>query len=680
MSLGVGARLGHYSVTAKLGQGGMGEVWRATDTQLNRDVALKILPEAFATDPDRLARFQREARVLASLNHPGIAAIYGIEEEAGTRALVLELVEGPTLAERISKGPIPIDEALQIAKQLAEALEAAHEAGVIHRDLKPANIKVRDDGTVKVLDFGLAKAPAAAGAGDLNQSPTLTAAATQMGVIMGTAAYMSPEQARGVPVDRRADIWSFGVVLYEMISARSPFTGDSTITLLSSILKDDARPVENLPEGLSTVLRRCLAKDPAERFQTVEELSEALAATIGPTVAGGRSAAPADVPRLVVRPFKSRVGDEELRSFAEGLAEDIIGGMALFSHLSVSAESAEPRRDARFAVEGALRKSGSRVRANIRLLDCESGAHLWAEQFDRDLETEDVFAAQDALTDRIVATLADPSGVLTHSLVAWVKKKPSSHLSAHECVLRTFGYFQQWRQDEHAALRRALEQAVAREPDHVDAGACLSLLYLDEYRYHFNPRPDALARALGEAQRAVELDATSQLANRALAETQYFRRELGVFRSATERVLMLNPRDTSSIGMVALLTAFSGDWERGKSIMTRVMAMNPHHAGWVHFVSCFDHYRQREYGKALEAAEQINMPWYPWSYGCVTICHAQLGHAEAATKHLNDFLALSPRYAKIARRDLAKWFVSAEHVEHTLEGFAKAGLDVEGAR
>ena len=192
----------------------MSQVWQATDTQLNRQVALKILPDAFAADPDRLARFTREAQILASLNHPNIAAIHGIEETEGTRALVLELVEGPTLADRISKGPIPLDEALPIAKQIAEALEAAHEAGVIHRDLKPANIKVRDDGTVKVLDFGLAKALDPTPEGDPSQSPTLTAAATQMGAIMGTAAYMSPEQARGSVVDRRADLWAFGVVLH----------------------------------------------------------------------------------------------------------------------------------------------------------------------------------------------------------------------------------------------------------------------------------------------------------------------------------------------------------------------------------------------------------------------------------------------------------------------------------
>ena len=205
MALQVGSRLGHYDVTALIGEGGMGQVYQATDTKLNRQVALKILPEAFASDPDRLARFQREAQVLASLNHPNIAQIHGIEESDDTRALVLELVEGPTLADRISKGPIPLDEALPIAKQIAEALEAAHEAGVIHRDLKPANVKVKDDGTVKVLDFGLAKAfqPDASDP-NLSDASTVTVAATETGVILGTIGYMSPEQARGKPVDKRA--------------------------------------------------------------------------------------------------------------------------------------------------------------------------------------------------------------------------------------------------------------------------------------------------------------------------------------------------------------------------------------------------------------------------------------------------------------------------------------------
>ena len=230
MALEVGSRLGHYDVTALIGEGGMGQVYQATDTKLNRQVALKILPEAFAADPDRLARFQREAQVLASLNHPNIAAIHGIEEAEDTRALVLELVEGPTLADRISKGPIPVDAALPIAKQITEALEAAHEAGVIHRDLKPANIKVKDDGTVKVLDFGLAKALDPSPEGDPSQSPTLTAAATQMGVIMGTAAYMSPEQTSGAATDKRTDIWSFGVVLFEMLTGRRLFEGKSRCT------------------------------------------------------------------------------------------------------------------------------------------------------------------------------------------------------------------------------------------------------------------------------------------------------------------------------------------------------------------------------------------------------------------------------------------------------------------
>jgi len=278
MAVGIGARLSAYEIIALLGAGGMGEVYRARDTKLNRDVALKILPEAFAIDGDRIARFRREAQVLASFNHPNIAAIYGFEDSGSTHALVLELVEGPTLADRIGKGPIPLDEALPIAKQIAEALEAAHEQGIIHRDLKPANIKVRDDGTVKVLDFGLAKAlePASAISPALTASPTITTPAqmTGVGMILGTAAYMSPEQARGRPADKRSDIWSFGAVLWEMLSGRPAFAGESVSDTLASVLKLDpdwnALP-PSTPSSIRKLIRRCLTKDRNQRLQAIGE-------------------------------------------------------------------------------------------------------------------------------------------------------------------------------------------------------------------------------------------------------------------------------------------------------------------------------------------------------------------------------------------------------------------------
>ncbi len=273
MALEAGTRLGPYEVTAQIGKGGMGEVYRARDTGLDRDVAIKVLPAEFASDPERLARFEREAKVLASLNHPNIAHIHGLERSGDAPALILELVEGPTLQDRIAQGAIPLDEALPIAKQIAEALEAAHEQGIIHRDLKPANIKVTPDSVVKVLDFGLAKAlePEQTEAEAAN-SPTMTAAATKMGVLMGTAAYMSPEQAAGRPADRRADIWAFGVVLWEMLAGQQLFTGESVSHVVASVLKTEpdwnALPTAT-PALLRRLLRRCLEKDRKRRLQHV---------------------------------------------------------------------------------------------------------------------------------------------------------------------------------------------------------------------------------------------------------------------------------------------------------------------------------------------------------------------------------------------------------------------------
>jgi serine/threonine-protein kinase len=270
-----GKKLNHYEITNQIGKGGMGEVYQAKDQTLGRDVAIKVLPDQFAKDADRVARFQREAKVLASLNHPNIAAIYGLEESSGTTFLVLELVEGDTLADRIKAGPVPVEEALKLALQIAEALEAAHEKGVIHRDLKPANIKVTPDGKVKVLDFGLAKAFAGEQAElNLSNSPTLSNAATQQGIILGTAAYMSPEQARGKTVDKRADIWAFGCVLYEMLTGRVAFRGEDVSEILASVIKGDVKLdllATKLHPRVREVIIRCLQKDLNRRYQDIRD-------------------------------------------------------------------------------------------------------------------------------------------------------------------------------------------------------------------------------------------------------------------------------------------------------------------------------------------------------------------------------------------------------------------------
>jgi len=294
MSLEVGRKLAHYEVLEPIGKGGMGEVYRARDGKLGRDVAIKVLPDEFSRDAERLARFKREAKVLASLNHPNIAAIYGLEHSDGIHYLVLELVPGETLAERLARGPIPGDEAIEIATQVAEGLEEAHERGIIHRDLKPANIKLTPDGKVKILDFGLAKAFVDDGpAADDSMSPTITRDATRVGVILGTAAYMSPEQAKGKQLDRRTDIFAFGSVLYEMLSGKKAFRGDGISDVLASVIKDepdwDILP-STTPTSVLRVIRRCMAKNAANRLQHIGDARIEIAeASLEPATVASRS-------------------------------------------------------------------------------------------------------------------------------------------------------------------------------------------------------------------------------------------------------------------------------------------------------------------------------------------------------------------------------------------------------
>jgi serine/threonine protein kinase len=287
LSLEPGTRVGVYEVIALVGAGGMGQVYRARDTKLHRDVALKVLPDSVAADAERLERFNREARILAALDHPNIAHIHGLEEFQGVTALVMEFVDGDDLSQRLEHGPLPFDDALPVAKQIVAALEAAHERGVVHRDLKPANIKIRSDGTVKVLDFGLAKPMEAADVIDVSKSPTIASPAmTRAGVLLGTAAYMAPEQARGRAVDKRADVWAFGCVLFEMLTGSRAFPGTDPSETIAAVLKDesDYRLLNGkCPASVTLVVRRCLQRDPRLRIRDIGDVGLALDGAFAPS-------------------------------------------------------------------------------------------------------------------------------------------------------------------------------------------------------------------------------------------------------------------------------------------------------------------------------------------------------------------------------------------------------------
>ncbi len=338
----IGQSLSHYSIVEKIGKGGMGEVYRAKDQKLGRDVAIKVLPEEFARDADRVARFQREAKLLASLNHPNIAAIHGLEEAGGTQFLVLELVEGDTLADQIKRGPIPVEEALKLALQIAEALESAHDKGVIHRDLKPANIKVTPDGKVKVLDFGLAKAFAGEQEVNLSNSPTLSEAATMQGVILGTAAYMSPEQARGKPVDKRTDIWAFGCVLYEMLTGKAAFQGEDVTEILAAVVKVGPNfnlLPENIHPRVREVLGRCLQKDVKDRYRDIGDAQFEIKHVL------------ADPGGMFVRPEMAVKHRRRLRVGLPWVAAAVVAAAIIAGAAVWKLKPSEPRRIVRFDYE-----------------------------------------------------------------------------------------------------------------------------------------------------------------------------------------------------------------------------------------------------------------------------------------------------------------------------------------
>ena len=701
----IGRTLSHYHITAAIGAGGMGEVYRANDTKLGRDVALKVLPAEMAHDSDRLARFRREARSVATLNHPHIVTIFSVEEADGVHFLTMELVEGQSLERLIPAGGLPVERIVEIASALADALTAAHEKGIVHRDLKPANVMLTDDGRVKVLDFGLAKDVRTDKSSDATQT---FAGQTAMGVVMGTPAYMSPEQVAGRVLDHRTDIFSLGVILYELSSGRRPFEGASSAELASAILRDTPRPLSelraDLPEELGLLIQRCLEKDLQDRFPSARGVRDALRGVTAnaPSIRTATAPAPRPVVEansgaaraeegfwVAVLPFKYNGANADLTALAEGLTEEIVTGLFRFSYLrvislsstsryahgAIDVRSAGKELGARYVMEGSLRQAGTKLRIATQLVDASSDVNLWAETYERPFRPEAIFELQDDVVPRIVSTVADTHGVLPHTMSEVLRNRNPDQLTPYQAVLRSFAHFQRVNAEEHAAARAGLERAVRQSPDYADGWAMLSMMYKEEHTHGFNLRPDSLGRALAAARRAVEAAPSNHLAYHALAATLFFRRELPAFRNAAQRAVALNPMDGFTMAYLGFLIAYAGDWERGCSLAEQARGLNPHHPGWYWFPSVLDSYRQSDYRGALDFALKVNMPGFWRTNVALAAAYGQLGELEAARNAVQQLLAVRPDFAALAREELGKWW-DAELVEHLIEGLRKAGLEI----
>jgi eukaryotic-like serine/threonine-protein kinase len=564
-----GQCIGPYHVSALIGTGGMGEVYSARDTKLNRIVALKVLPERFALDPERSARFTREAQVLATLNHPNIGAIYGLEESHGAQALVLELVDGETLAEQVARGPLPLARALAIARQIADALDAAHKKGVIHRDLKPANVKVTRDGIVKVLDFGLAKAVGDDdSAWNLGHSPMPILGKTGDGMMLGTAAYMSPEQARGKPVDKRTDIWAFGCVLYEMLTGRAAFARETVADTLAATVEGDpewtALPLAT-PPAIIRLLRHCLEKEIARRLHDAANVrSEIDEAPSSNRLPAERAAS------IAVLAFTDMSAARDQGWFCDGVAEEIINALTLLKGLRVAARASAfsfkgkdddlqtigRKLNVTTVLDGSVRRSGDRVRITVQLNDVAGGFQLWSERYDRELK--DIFDVQDEIAktvaDRLRVTLA---GGRDDRLVG----QATTNIEAYQLYLKGRALVDRRGANVPIGLD-LLRKAV--ELDHgyslAWAGVADALTVM---AYSGAARgAQSKAEAIAAAKRSIELDPTSATGHTALAcATLLYENNRAMAKQEFERALELNP----NYGMGRMWYAlFYLQWARGE--------------------------------------------------------------------------------------------------------------------
>jgi serine/threonine protein kinase/tetratricopeptide (TPR) repeat protein len=605
-------RIGPYEILALLGVGGMGEVYRAHDTQLGRDVAIKVLPAAFAHDPDRIARFRREARLLASLNHPNIATVHGLEESEDFCCLVMELVLGQTLAERLAAGALPVEEALRICGQIAEALGAAHQKGITHRDIKPANIKVMPDGRVKVLDFGLAKTSIEYEPGsDPSNAPTVTAL-TQAGVILGTPAYLSPEQIRSRPADKRADIWAFGCVLYELLTGKRPFAGASAVEIMASALKSEpdwAALPATTPTRVRDLVQQCLQKDTHARLQDIAaarvELGEALRAPV--------VVSPPEPDRslrsLAVLPFANASGDPQMEYLSDGLTESIIFSLSQLPQLRVMARSAvfrhkgrseEPQEAGRAlgvgtVLTGKVLQRGETLLISAELVDVENGWQLWGAQYRR--KVGDIFATEEDISKEISEKLRLK---LTPEKQNRLAKRQTENVEAYHLYLKGRFYWAKRTEDGLNKGIRYFRQAIEKDPTYALAYAGLAEGYVPLAIYcHLAPK-DALPKARAAAQRALEIDPELAEARTVLAgHKTHFDWDLEGAEKDLRAAVALDPNYPRSRQVLAECLTTQGRHADALAEATRALELDPLALSLNAFMS-MTHFFGRQYDQAIE--------------------------------------------------------------------------------
>ncbi|HEY6548321.1 MAG TPA: protein kinase [Vicinamibacteria bacterium] len=630
MALNPGERLGAFEVVSSLGVGGMGEVYLARDSRLGREVAVKVLPADVSRDAERLARFHREARVLASLNHPGIAALYGLEEAGGTPYLVMELVPGETLAERLSRGALPVGEALQVCRQVAEALEAAHAKGVVHRDLKPANIKVTPDGRVKVLDFGLAKAfRGEPSASDPLESPTLTKAATREGVALGTPAYMSPEQARGQTLDKRTDVWSFGCLLYETLTGHRAFIGPTTSDTLVSVLEREpdwgALP-RTTPPAVHSLVYRCTRKDREQRLHDIADARIELDEALRGGVSGGSAAVPAQTefrprpwrraalaapllvlaagyllyawrsPRqraspetlsLAVLPFHVVDDPDSKGDLGLGLADDVITHLAnleglrvrptrsVLSHRgpAVDVQQAGRALQADSVLSGTVRKTSTGFRVSVQLVRVADGSSYWGDSYD--VATEELPGLKDRITEKVTDALGiRPTGPEK----ARIYGRYTANAAAYEAYLRGRAHLVRSTEEGMAAAAEAFDDALRMDPRYALAHAGLAMASAE---MHLRFASAGEVQAWGEAartqaQRALALDPNLAEVHQALAAV-YGKTDFEWDKTIEEshRALELNPRLELPYSFLARAFYHLGLLEAADTNIRAALALDP---------------------------------------------------------------------------------------------------------